>query len=98
MKASVPAGSYVASATTGTLPTYTPMQFDTTDITGSVNTALDYTDVTIHTLADGITTIDLPGAYTLVESETGIEVGVAGDITVGGTVNLEGYVTKVEIK
>ena len=98
MKASVPAGSYVASATTGTLPTYTPMQFGTTDITGSVNTALDYTDVTIHTLADNINTIDLPGAYTLVEGETGVEVGVAGDITVGGTVNLEGYVTKVEIK
>lgn len=98
MKAAVPAGSYVASATTGTLPTYTPMQFGTTDITGSVNTALDYTDVTIHTLADGITTIDLPGAYSLVEGDAGVEVGVAGDITVGGTVNLEGYVTKVEIK
>jgi hypothetical protein len=74
------------------------MQFGTTDITGSVNTALDYTDVTIHTLADGITTIDLPGKYTLSTVETGgVEVGVAGDITVGGTVNLEGYITDVEV-
>lgn len=100
MKATVPAGSYVASATTGTLPTYIPMEFKTTEITGSVNTALDYTDVTIHTLLDNINSIELPGAYSLVEvdDETGVEVGVAGDITVGGTVNLAGYITEVKIE
>ena len=101
MKAVINAGEFVASADSGTLPTWTDMSYKTTNITGSVGTALSFADdVTVSKLNSN--TIDLPGTYSLEEGEGegSITVASAG-ATVSytkATVNLEKYVTDVNIK
>lgn len=98
MKANVPAGTFVASVTPGTLPSLTKSSFTTTEITGSVSTTLTTEEVKFNGLISN--SINMPGAYSL---ET---VAEGGDITVGkegalaantATIDLRGYLTGVAI-
>lgn len=103
MKATVPNGTFIASATQGSLPTLTGYGVETVDITGSVATDLSYVQVPIHTLAADVNTITLPGKYGLTSAESAdgdntVLVGKAGELTVAkGSVDLSGYVTDVKI-
>ena len=102
MKATVPSGTFVASATQGTLPTLTNTGVTTVDVEGSVSTELTYEQVTVHTLAADVNTITLPGAYGLTSADAAgdntVLVGKAGDLAVvEGSIDLKGYVTDVTI-
>ena len=102
MKATVPAQSFVTSVTPGELPTWTGYDFDTTDITGTVDKTLTTTPKTLHVVDDDIKTITLPGVYTLekgaAEDGVSLTVGKAGDVkTSVATVDLTGYITDVTI-
>lgn len=103
MKATVPANSFVASATQGTLPTWEGYKATPIDLTASVATDLDVKTETIHTLVADLNTITLPGAYhlgsaTAAGDET-VLVGKAGSLAdVNATVDLQGYVTDVKIQ
>lgn len=103
MKATVPANSFVASATKGTLPTWEGYKATPIDLTASVATDLDVKTETIHTLVADLNTITLPGAYhlgsaTAAGDET-VLVGKAGSLAdVNATVDLQGYVTDVKIQ
>jgi hypothetical protein len=103
MKATVPAQSFVTTVTPGELPTWTGYDFGTTDITGTVDTTLTTTPKTLHVVDDDITTMTLPGAYTLekgaAEDGVSLTVGKAGDVkTSVATVDLTGYITDVTIE
>ena len=98
MNATIGAGEFIASADKGTLPVWTDMSFATTTVTGTVGTALSFgDDVTASKLASN--SIELPGAYSLVEGEGNITVAAAGDTVsyTKATVDLEKYVTDVTI-
>ena len=103
MKATVPADSFIGSATQGTLPTWEGYKATPIDLTASVATGLDVKTETIHTLVAGLDTITLPGAYhlgsaTAAGDET-VLVGKAGSLAdVNATVDLQGYVTDVKIQ
>ena len=99
MKTTIGAGEFIATASEGTLPVWTDMQFGTTTVTGSVGTALSFGgDITASKLASN--TIALPGAYTLVEGEGNITVAAAGSTVsyTKATVDLEDYITGVTIE
>ena len=103
MKTTVPAEAFVSTASAGTLPSLTGQKATPVKVTGTVNTALTMVSTPLHVLADGLTTITLPGAYTLESGAKGdgvsLEVGKAGDLKdVNATVNLMGYVTDVKIQ
>lgn len=98
MNATIGAGEFIASADKGTLPVWTDMSFGTTSVTGTVGTALSFgDDVIASKLASD--SINLPGAYSLVEGEGNITVAAAGDTVsyTKATVDLEKYVTDVTI-
>lgn len=102
MKATVPSGTFVASATQGTLPTLTNTGVTTVDVEGSVATELTYEQVTVHTLAADVNTITLPGAYGLTSADAAgdntVLVGKAGELAVvEGSIDLKDYVTDVTI-
>lgn len=102
MKATVPSGTFVASATQGTLPTLTNTGVTTVDVEGSVSTELTYEQVTVHTLAADVNTITLPGAYGLTSADAAgdntVLVGKAGSLAVvEGSIDLKDYVTDVTI-
>lgn len=96
MKATVSAGMFVASATSGTYPTWTGMSFNTVDVTGTISTALETTTKTINAVAASATEITLPGDYSIVAGAAGdgvsVEVGKAGELAAtNATVNLSAY-------
>lgn len=98
MKATIESGVFVASATQGTLPTWTNMSFSTTTVTGSVSTALTKESVSVNALKDN--TINLPGVYSLETVATGgdITVGKAGELSAkNATIDLSTFVTDVAI-
>ena len=103
MKTTVPAGAFVSTASVGTLPSLTGQKATPVKVTGTVNTALTTVSTPLHVLADGLTTITLPGEYTLESGAKGdgvsLEVGKAGELAdVNASVNLMGYVTDVKIQ
>ena len=103
MKATVPAQTFVTSVTPGDLPTWTGYDFDTVDVTGTVDTKLTTVDTTLHVVDDDFTTMTLPGAYTLEKGAkddgVSLTVGKAGDVkTSVATVDLTGYITDVTIQ
>ncbi len=103
MKTTVPADSFVSTATSGTLPTWTGQKATPVKVTGTVNTALTTVSTPLHILADGLTSITLPGEYKLESGAKGdgvsLEVGKAGELAdVNASVNLGGYVTDVKIQ
>ena len=98
MKATIDAGTYIASATEGTLPSYSGYGVTPVAVTGTVDTALTTEKVTIKELTAD--TIELPGAYSLKSSDTDgdVTVGKAGVATVANsTVDLEGYLKGVSV-
>jgi hypothetical protein len=100
MKAAVPAGYFIASATEGTLPNWTGGIATPVELTGTVSTELTTTKETIRTVSSTGDTISIPGAYTLsaadAEGENTVKVGKYGNLAnIGATVNLEGYLTDV---
>lgn len=98
MKANVPAGTFVASVTPGTLPSLTNSTFTTTEITGSVNTKLTTEEFKFNALSAN--TINMPGAYSLetVDGKGQINVGKDGALAANtATVDLSGYLTEVKI-
>lgn len=103
MKATVPAETFVASYTDGVVPSWTGYGSTPIDLTGSVSTELTYEDVDIHAVKSGVESITLPGAYSLTSAsaagDNAVLVGAAGDLDeIKVSVNLESYVTDVEIK
>lgn len=103
MKATVPANSFVASATQGTLPTWEGYKATPVDLTASVATDLDVKSETIHTLVADVTTIPIPGKYHLgsatAAGDDTVLVGKAGELAdVNATVNLKDYVIDVKIQ
>ena len=100
MVANVSANTFGVSLTGGTLPTLGESTVvKSATITGSVATSLDYTDVNINAVDPSAMTINLPGAYSLVDNaENGIAVGVAGELaTKTASIDLSGFVTDVTI-
>lgn len=98
MKAAVPAQTFVTSVTAGTLPSWTGYDFDTTDVTGTVNTTL--TTATLEFNALKSNSINMPGAYSLETVDEGgdITVGKHGDLAANtATVDLTGYIKDVSI-
>ena len=98
MKANVPEGTFVASVTAGALPTLGTSSFTTTDVTGTVSTALTTEEFKFNALLEN--TFVTSGAYSL------STVAEGGDITVGkagalagknATVDLSTYLTDVAI-
>ena len=75
MVATVNAGTFVEGYIDATLPTWTGMSAPTVKVTGSVDTTLSTTKVTVKELK--VDSINLPGVYTLTSVATG------GDVTVG---------------
>lgn len=103
MKTTVPAGAFVSTASAGTLPSLTGQKATPVKVTGIVNTALTTVPTSLHVLADDVTSITLPGTYTLESGAKGdgvsLEVGKAGELAdVNASVNLIGYVTDVKIQ
>ena len=103
MKITVPAQTFVTGGETGTLPTWTGHDVSTTNITGTVETALTLKDVAIREVAAGVDSIPVAGGYTLTSADTAgdntVLVGKAGDLEeYSATVTLAGYVTDVAIK
>lgn len=102
MVANVSANTFAVNVSGGSLPSLgTSIVVKKANITGSVATSLDYTDVSINAVDPDAMTIKLPGAYSLVEGSVndGVEVGKAGELTAkNATIDLSGYVTGVEIK
>lgn len=103
MKTTVPADSFVSTATTGTLPSWSGQEATPVKVTGTVNTALTTVSKSLHVLADNVNSITLPGEYKLEEGAAGdnvsLEVGKAGElIDVNASVKLKGYVTDVKIQ
>jgi hypothetical protein len=101
MVATIGAGEFIATATAGKLATYTPMEFTTTTVTGSVAEGLDYVNhPSFNAVVAGATEITMPGTYSL-SSENGdgaITVGKAGGLEeMNATVNLSAYLTGVSI-
>ena len=103
MKTTVPANAFVSTASTGTLPSLTGQKATPVKVTGTVNTALTTETKSLNVLADGLTSITLPGAYRLESGAKGdgvsLEVGKAGELAdFNASVNLKGYVTDVKIQ
>ena len=85
----------------GTLPSFSNAG-KVTDftLTGSVATDLEIKDNTISAVKDGVTTITIPGAYSLVDGSKGdgVEVGMAGSLdSIEATIDLSSYITNVTI-
>ena len=98
MIATVTAGTFIESATEGTLPSWTGGDTTKVKVEGTVGTALSTTTMSIKELT--VDSIDIPGAYTLKEVSEGgdVTVGAAGDINVGdANVNLVDYVKDITI-
>ena len=99
MTAAVPANTFIASVTPGSLPSLAPSTLKTVDVTGTVSTELATEEFKFNALKAN--TLNTPGAYTLSTVDAG-----AGDITVGkegalaantATVDLSTYLTGVAI-
>lgn len=102
MKAIVPEQSFITTVTPGELPTWTGYSFDTTNITGTVDTTLSTISKTLHVVNNDISTMTLPGAYTLekgdAEDGVSLTVGKAGELkTSVASVDLAGYITDITI-
>ena len=98
MIATVAAGTFIESATEGTLPTWTGYDTTKVKVEGTVGTALSTTTMSIKEIS--VDSIDIPGKYTLKEVSEGgdVTVGAAGDINVGdANVNLVDYVKNITI-
>ena len=100
MVANVAENTFAVNVSGGVLPSLTPSTVvKEANVTGSVATGLDYTDVTINAVDPNAMEITLPGAYSLVDnSGSGVEVGKAGELAAkSATVDLEAYLTDVAI-
>ena len=100
MVANVAENTFAVNVSGGVLPSLTPSTVvKESNVTGSVATGLDYTDVTINAVDPNAMEITLPGAYSLVDnSGSGVEVGKAGELAAkSATVDLEAYLTDVAI-
>jgi hypothetical protein len=98
MKANVPQGTFVTSVTPGTLPSLAESTVTTTNITGSVNTALKTEEFKFNAL--NANSINMPGEYSLETVASGgqITVGKSGDIDAkNATIDLSDYITGVTI-
>ena len=103
MKATIPAETFVASYTDGVVPSWTGYGSTPVELTGSVSIELGYEDFEVHAVKSGVESITLPGAYSLTSAtaagDNAVLVGAAGDLDeIKVSVNLESYVTDVEIK
>lgn len=99
MVANVAENTFAVNVSGGVLPSLAPSTpVREAKVTGSVATDLDYTDVNINAVDPNAMEITLPGAYTLENSTSGVEVGVAGELaSKSATVNLEAYLKDVAI-
>lgn len=101
MVANVSANTFVVNVTGGVLPSLgTSSVVKNANLTGSVATGLDYTDVTINEVAAAANEITLPGVYSLVNGSVGdgVEVGKAGKLASNeATINLSSYLKNVSI-
>lgn len=102
MKATLPNGLFFSDVSdAGTLPSLNAGKVTDFTLTGSVATDLEIKDNTISAVKDGVKSITIPGAYSIVEGSKGdgVEVGMAGSIldTLEATINLSDYVTSVSI-
>jgi hypothetical protein len=98
MVANVPANTFIASVTAGQLPSLSESKFSTTDITGTVGTAL--TTATLEFNALKSNSINMPGAYSLetVDKDGDITVGKHGALAANeATVDLTEYLKEVTI-
>lgn len=102
MNATLPNGLFFSDVSdAGTLPSFSNAG-KVTDftLTGSVATDLEIKDNTISAVKDGVTTITIPGAYSLVDGSKGdgVEVGMAGSLdNIEATIDLSSYITNVTI-
>lgn len=101
MMAELPAQSvYNTMSISGTLPSLNGGKVSDFILTGSVATDLEIKDKTISAVKDGVTSITIPGAYSLVDGSKGdgVEVGMAGSLdNIEATIDLSSYVTSVSI-
>lgn len=86
----------------GTLPSLTNTSFSTGKVEGSVATALSTSTVNINALAEGVTSIAVPGTYSLTTATTAekgtVTVGKAGELSnMVATVDLTNYLKDVTI-
>jgi hypothetical protein len=98
MKATVPAETFYIGMTDGKLPSLSDGSVTNATLVGSVKTELATTTDKINVLS--ATSIDMPGAYSIVDVQTGgVEVGKAGALNDIETaiVDLEGYLTDVTV-
>lgn len=101
MVANVSANTFAVNVSGGVLPTLgTSSVTKKANITGSVATDLEYTDISINVVDSTAMSITLPGAYSLVSGSAGdgVEVGKAGELAAkNATIDLRNYVTGVAI-
>lgn len=101
MKAKLDGGLFFSDVTdAGTLPSLNAGKVSDFTLTGSVATDLEIKDKTISAVKDGVTSITIPGAYSLVDGSKGdgVEVGMAGSLdSIEATIDLSSYVTSVSI-
>ena len=100
MIATVPANTFAVNVSGGVLPSLTNGSVSRqANVTGSVATALDYTDQESF-IALSSAKITMPGTYSLTESNVAgaIEVGKNGELAANNaTIDLSSFVTNVEI-
>lgn len=99
MVANVPENTFAVNVSGGVLPSLAPSTVvKEANVTGSVATGLDYTDVNINAVDPNAMEIALPGAYSLVDSTSGVEVGKAGELAAkSATIDLSAYLKDVAI-
>lgn len=103
MVANVSANTFAVNVEGGVLPSLgASTVVKEANVTGSVATGLDYTDVTINEVAAAANEITLPGAYSLVNGAAGdgvsVEVGKAGSLAANeATIDLSSYLKNVSI-
>jgi hypothetical protein len=103
MVANVSANTFAVNVDGGVLPSLGASEVvKQANVTGSVATGLDYTDVTINEVAAAANEITLPGAYSLVNGAAGdgvsVEVGKAGSLAANeATIDLSSYLKNVSI-
>lgn len=98
MVANVPAETFIASVTAGSLPSLGESTFTTTDITGTVDTTLSTATLEFNALKSN--SINMPGTYSLstVEADGDITVGKHGALAANtATVDLSEYLKGISI-
>ena len=103
MVANVSANTFAVNVDGGVLPSLGASNVvKQANVTGSVATGLDYTDVTINVVAAAANEIAIPGAYKLEAGAAGdgvsVEVGKAGNLADNeATIDLSSYLKNVSI-